>query len=113
MGWDSDLLQGVYETMAVPATITPVTSASAATVPVIDYTHGIEIPGKVEFGVSTVKPVAFVRMTVLAAAGLTRADMRGAAIAFNSKTYRIESTEPRPLPDGESQGELMLILIER
>lgn len=111
--WDAVLLGPVYEAMAVTGTITPLTSASSASVAMIDATHGAEIPGKTGFEVSTVKPVAYVRASVLAAASLTRADLRGAAVALNGKTYRVESSEPRPLPDGEDHGELMLILIER
>lgn len=113
LDWDGLVLGPAYDILGVSALITPVSSASPATVQVIDDTRGVELPGRAQVEVSTVKPVAYVRSTSLTAASLTKADLRGAAIAFNGRTYRIEDVLPRPMPTGEAQGELMLTLNER
>lgn len=112
MAFEFDGAFGVLHTVfGTDATITPASSASPATLAVIDETAGIAIRQK-GAEVDTVVPAAVVRASVLAAAGLTRTDLRRAALAMNGRTYRIESTMPKPTPSGESDGEILLILTE-
>lgn len=109
--FDSVLFAPLHEIFGTQATITPVTSASAATLTVIDRTSGIAVMLR-GAEVETVHPAAIVRAVALAEAGLTRADLRRASLVMNGTTYRIDATQPRPTPAGEADGELLLILVE-
>jgi hypothetical protein len=109
--WKSCLYDPVYAILGVTATITPATAGSAVTLTVVDRTSGVEIGvGTGEMG--TVRPAIIVRVPDLETAGLSRADLRRATVEMDGKTWRVESTTPRPSPVGESKGELYLILIE-
>jgi hypothetical protein len=111
------LYEPIHDIFGVEAVITPVTSASPATLIVIDKTSGVPVPraGQRFAGdpdVDTLGPAAVVRVTALTDAGLTRADLRRASLTMNGQTYRIESTVPRSTPGGEADGEVYLMLSE-
>lgn len=99
----------LYGALGVPATISEEgTDGFEVDVTVIDKTSGIEVGDDV--GVSTIKPVAAIRMTEVTAKGLSRERLNEASITFNDGTWTIESNQPKPSPAGEAQGELYLIL---
>jgi hypothetical protein len=62
--------------------------------------------------VQTIRPAADVRMSELAGNGIERADLKGGTIEVAGATWRIETTLPRPSPEGEANGEVRLVLIE-
>lgn len=110
--FDSVLYGPLHTTFGTSATITPAGgTVGPATVTVIDHTRGMALQLK-GADIETVVPVAVVRATVLADASLTRSDLRRAALTMNGRTYRIESTMPRPTPSGEDDGEVLMILTE-
>lgn len=79
---------------------------------VIDKSAGIEVVD-VNTGNPTLRPAAEIGASDLAAHGLTKSQLPGAAIAFtNGETYRIESTMPKPTPKGEADGAILLWLSE-
>jgi hypothetical protein len=99
----------IYSTFGVAAELDVGTPAAAA-VTVIDKTVDAKTGQWLEL--QTVRPVAAVRATELLAAGATFDELDGGQIAFNSKTYRIESHRLKPSPYGEAMGEVYLILTE-
>lgn len=109
------LLHGpAYLLYGVPALLTLSDSDEPVPLRVVDKTSGVEVPGAGDHdaSVSTVLPAALVRMGELQAAGLSRARLSKARLAFNGKTYRIDTTVPRPTAAGEADGELLLLLSE-
>jgi len=107
--YQATLYGPIYATLGVPATITPGSTASPATVVALDKTAGMTVFGG-GVDVESIKPAAVVRVAELAAAGLTRADLVDASILINGSIWEIRSTQPRPSPNGERDGELLLIL---
>ena len=105
-----DMLADVHEMLAADAVVTPLGSVDPVTIAMIDHSAGIEIPGR-GAEITSIGPAARVRATALAAAGLSRSDMRGATVVLNGKSYRVEATRPLPTPAGESDGELYLIFM--
>jgi hypothetical protein len=97
----------IYSAWGVTASLDLGTPVS---VTVIDKTTDAKTGQWLEM--QTVRPVAAVRAAELLAAGVTFDNLDGGAIAFNAKTYRIESHRPRPSPAGEAFGEVYLILTE-
>jgi hypothetical protein len=75
---------------------------------VIDKTGGLPIGPNVEIG--TVLPGAVLRSSALAESGLDRDALDEAVIAFNGKSWRIASYYPKPVPTGEANGEIVLVL---
>ncbi len=113
MNFGSLMLDPIYTAFGVPATIIPLaTGAAPVTVTAIDKTGGVEVGNAAMTEVSTIRPAAIVRFAELATASLDRTDLRRAALTMNGKNWRIESSTPKPTPNGESDGELMLLLIE-
>lgn len=76
----------------------------------VDKTAGVALPGGVE--VETVVPLARVRAYELAGKGVIMEDLDGGTVAFSGKSWRIESTMPKPSPSGEGNGEIQLTLME-
>lgn len=94
----------VYDTWGVPAT------GLGSTVTVLDRTAGISIPDS-RTQIETVRPVALVRAAELAAAGISVDDLVDNQITFNGQTWRIKAYRPVPSPEGETAGEVMLMLL--
>jgi hypothetical protein len=100
-----------YLTMGTDAELILADYGKPVAIRAIDKTGGVTVDeGKT--GLSTIKPAAVVRMADLTAAGIKRNELRKASLSMNGKTFRIESTLPRPSPAGEADGELYLFLIE-
>ena len=106
----ASLLYGpAFDVLGVPATLTlDVSDAEPVTLTVLDKTAGVEVGDKIT--VSTILPAAMVRVSELTAAGVSASDLRGATITFNGKSWSIMRHEYRPSPNGEADGELLLIL---
>jgi hypothetical protein len=102
------MYQPVYAALGVNAILV---SAGGATVSlsVIDGTSGIVLTDKV--GVETVRPIAYVRNTELASNGISSSDLPDSELTLNGSTWRVKASRPRPSPNGESDGETMLILL--
>jgi hypothetical protein len=100
-----------YLIFGVEATITPRDSVTPHSVTVIDKTQGVEVVAG-DSDMQTIRPAARVRMQNITAAGLTRAMLRRASFVMNGKNWRIESSQPLASPNGENEGELMLLLVE-
>lgn len=109
VNFDDLMYSRVHARFSVTAVIMPVTSASAASVEVIDKTDGVILGG---FGpdLATLKPAAVVRVSALTAAGLTRADLKGATLLMNGITWNVDATQARPSPSGQSDGEILMEL---
>jgi hypothetical protein len=106
------MLDPIYTAFGVPATVWPASYGTPVTVTVIDKTSGVEVSNASMSEVSTIRPAALVRASEVATALIAREDLRRAELCMNGKKWRIESSTPKPTPNGESDGELMLLLIE-
>ena len=108
----SDILYGpIYAAFAVPALLTPNRpAATGVAVTVIERTVNTDASDEFEFG--SLRPGAFVRRSALDAAGIAPRDLDGGTLAFGGRTWRIEAHEPRPGPDGEASGEILMHLAE-
>ncbi|TBE54467.1 hypothetical protein U8P68_10880 [Rhizobium ruizarguesonis] len=98
-----------YSIFGVDAVLTLAdTAGTEVPLVVIDKTGGLPIGPNVEIG--TVLPGAVLRSSALAESGLDRDALDEAVIAFNGKSWRIASYYPKPVPTGEANGEIVLVL---
>jgi hypothetical protein len=108
--FSTDLYDPLYGELGVPATLT-VGAAAPVTLTVIDETrHKTAASGGVE--VSSVGPVAYVRMPELATNGITAANWDGALLTFNGRTWIVRKGDVLGSPNGEDLGEVRLLLKE-
>lgn len=107
MSYTDTLYRPIYDVLAVPATVT-IAAVTHDDLPVVDKTSGFQEGGVVD--VATIVPAATVMAQDLVTRGLTIDDLQGVNITFNSSTWRISSSRPRPSPGGELDGEYLLFL---
>jgi hypothetical protein len=112
--WKTALLDPNYNTFGVPAVLVIAeTDVAYGDLTVIDKTSGEDVGGgSGEFSVTTIKPACAIRVADLTSNGIDLAKLKGSMIAFNGKSWRIEYRIPRPVPNGEDDGEMLLILTE-
>ena len=107
MDYQATLYGPVYGLLGVPALLR-LASGAAFAVTALDKTAGVAVGGAVD--VQTVVPVAVVRVTELAAKGVTPAQIDDGQITLNGVTWEIEAHKPAPSPNGEADGEVYLLL---
>ncbi len=111
MDYTAFLLNPIYDGLGVPAALTPNhTGGTPVTVAVLDKTATVEVSE--EFDVHTVRPAATARMRELIEAAVPTGDLDGGTIAFNGRTWRIDSHRLKPSPDGEASGEVLMWLTD-
>ncbi|MGR9317290.1 hypothetical protein ACU8LZ_12665 [Rhizobium leguminosarum] len=109
MDYAALLFDPAYSIFGVDAVLTLADTAGAqVSLVVIDKTGGLPIGPNVEIG--TVVPGAVLRASALADNGVDRDALDEATIAFNGKSWRIASYYPKPVPSGEANGEIVLVL---
>jgi len=109
MDYATLLFDPAYSIFGVDAVLTLAdTAGTAVPLTVIDKTAGLPIGPNVEIG--TIVPGAMLRASALADNGVDRDALDEAVIAFNGKTWRIASYYPKPVPTGEANGEIVLVL---
>ncbi|MBB2698958.1 UNVERIFIED_ORG: hypothetical protein GGI66_003635 [Rhizobium esperanzae] len=84
------------------------TAGTQVPLTVIDKTAGLPLGPNIEIG--TIVPGAMLRAAELAERGVDRAALDEAVIAFNGNNWRIASCYPKPVPSGEANGEIVLVL---
>ena len=105
------LYDPIYATFGLPAMLTPNRpEATDTAVTVIERTTSVDASEEFELG--TVRPGAFVQRRALDEAGLSPAELDGGTLAFGGRTWRIDAHSPRPGPDGEASGEILMHLTE-
>jgi len=115
--YPSLLFDPIYQTMGVPARLTPQSTGVGVDVTVLDDTSGaVVISGSL--GIQTIKPAASIRGTELVANDLLPKDLAGPLARLTLRpgdpgevTWRIESYALKPSPSGEMAGEIQLVLI--
>ena len=106
------MLDPIYVAHGVDAEITLLGSTDPVTLRLVDKTSGVEIQESGE-AVQTVRPVAYVRATELIEKGIDPDDLDGATLDMNSKSWRVESVQTKPVPwGGAASGEYQMILLE-
>lgn len=111
MDYQSLLYDPIYSTTAVAGTITFEDSTPPMDVSVIDKTTGVDIGDTVQEQV--IVPAATMRVKEVLDKGLSEfSQLLGATIAFNNKSWSIESYRLLPSPNGERDGEVFIILEE-
>ena len=111
MTYAAILYDPIYGAFGTPAVLTPDRPDAAGTaVKVIERTRAADSSDEFELG--TLRPGAFVRRRDLDAAGIAPADLDGGTLAFGGRSWRIDAHEPRPGPDGEASGEILMHLAE-
>jgi hypothetical protein len=115
--YDLSLLYGpMYGTagFGVAAVLTlPGTDGAVIELRAIDKTAGIvtgSSGGRFNAEVETISPAAAVRAGDIA--NIDKADLHGATLEMNGKTWTVENHAFRPSPNGEVDGEILLILTE-
>ena len=117
--WD-DHYNALYSIDGKAATLTLVGFSDAISVTAIPKIAGASMDiafsgsrdAAAAFGIETIRPAADVRMSELTDNDVEREDLKGGTITVAGDTWRIETTLPRPSPEGEANGELRLFLIE-
>lgn len=109
MDWQASMYDPVYNALGVSATLASA-GGQSGTLTAVDKTAGILIPDA-RTQIDTIRPVALVRARELEAAGILVSDLPEGTITLNGATWRIKSYQPRPSPQGEVDGEIMLILL--
>jgi len=109
MDYAALLFDPAYSIYGVDAVLTLAdTAGTQVPLVVIDKTAGLPIGPNVEIG--TVVPGAMLQASALADKGVERDALDEAAIAFNGRSWRIASFHPKPVPTGEANGEIVLVL---
>ena len=107
----ADLLYDpIYASFGVPAVLTPNRLDATGIISVIERTRATDASDEFEFG--TLRPGAFVRRGQLADAGIAPAELDGGTLAFGGRSWRIEAHAPKPGPDGEASGGILMHLAE-
>jgi hypothetical protein len=111
------LLDPIYASLGVPATLTVLSITAPLSVTAIDDTAGVVIDqGKL--GLQTIHPAASLRRRELTSLGVTQtSELIGGTISLRPGTadqadWRIESYASKPNPSGETAGEVQLILVK-
>ncbi|RUW73683.1 hypothetical protein [Mesorhizobium sp. M2A.F.Ca.ET.067.02.1.1] len=86
------------------------TAGSTVALDLIDETAGVEVLDHAS--IATVLPAAAVRAAQLADRSVSAADLHGAALTLNGKSWTVNRHSYRPTPNGEAQGEILLLLEE-
>ena len=111
MDYAAFLYDPIYQTFGVPAVLTPNRpDATSIAVTVIERTTSTD--ASEEFDLNTLRPGAFVRRRALDEAGIASAELDGGLLAFGGRTWVIEAHAPRPGPDDEASGEILMFLID-
>ena len=111
MDYSSILYDPIYAAFGVPATLTPNRQdAVGFVISVIERTATTDASEEFELG--TLRPGAFVRRRELDEAVIAPAELDGGVLAFRGRSWRIEAHSPRPGPDGETSGEILMHLAE-
>ncbi len=107
-----ELLYGpVYAVFGTPATLTPNRPDPAPiAIRVIERTMSTD--ASEEFDLGALRPGAFVRRRELDEAGIAPAELDRGTLAFGGRTWTIHAHSPRPGPDGEASGEILMYLVE-
>ena len=101
----------IYAAFGVPAVLTPNRpDATGIAVTVIERTSTADASDEFELG--TLRPCAFLRRRDLDAAAIAPAELDGGTLAFGGRSWRIDAHSPRPAPDGEAMGEILMHLAE-
>ena len=105
------LYDPIYMTFGKSATLTPNRPDGApVAIIVIERTTSTGASDEFEFG--TVRPGALVRRRELDDAAIERAELDGGTLVFGGRSWRIDAHAPRPGPDGEASGEILMHLTE-
>lgn len=107
--FDTMMNDVIYDTqrLGVPAVL-DFGSDGSVDVTVIDKSEGVMLEGQGGQSLfAAAKPAACIRVSELDANSIARESLKGATLAFKGKTWRIQSTEPKP---SGAKGELYLIL---
>ena len=107
--WD-EFLDDIYERRGIAASL-DLGTAGTFDRTVINKTEGVLLEAGHGLSFATSKPAVCVRGSELNAKSIARAALDNASITFNSQTWKIVATQPKPKPSGA--GELYLILQER
>lgn len=111
MDYAALLFDPLYAAFGVPAMLTP-NRPDAVPVGLIVVERTASTDTTEEFELGTLRPGAFVRRRELDAAGTAPADLDGGTLAFGGRTWRIDAHAPRPGPEGEASGEILMHLVE-
>src|SRR4051794_5845501 len=99
-----DLVLGpAYREWGRPAVLT--VAAVAHPITAIDLTNRT-VAGLAE----TIDPRAAIRAADLTILGLTSAQLDDATLVLNGKNWRVTAWQPQPSPEGEADGEYVLLL---
>ena len=111
MNYAALLYDPIYKTFGIPASLTPNRpDVAPVAVTIIERTRSTDASEEFELG--TVRPGAFVRRRELDDADIAPAELDGGTLVFGGRTWRIEAHSPRPGPDGEASGEILMHLVE-
>ncbi len=107
--WQANLYDPVYNSpIGVSASIAS-SGGQSGSIRAIDKTDGIPITDA-RTQIDTIRPVALVRARELEALGIAVSDLPEGTLAVNGATWIIKSYRQRTSPEGEADGEVMLIL---
>jgi len=110
MDFTTIILDPVFATMGVDATLAPASGGSHA-LRAIDKTRGQEIES-FQVGSASVLPVARLRAKDLADLSVAISDLGGGSITLNGQTWTIDYPIERPSPFGAADGAVDLVLLE-
>jgi len=75
----------------------------------LDRTRGVEIT-EGQVGITSVRPIAALRASDLAALGIAHVELDGGALRLNGGRWRVDYIMERPSPFGPADGQVWLIL---
>jgi hypothetical protein len=103
------ILNRLYTSFGVTLIFASPYDGSPVVLTAIDRTAGVEFPER-KMEIATFRPAADIRRVDLDSRSIRPSDMEGVAILLNGKPWTVKSVAPRPVPGGQSPGEIRLIL---
>lgn len=116
--WEAEHYTPQYRDWGVDATLTPKATGIPVTLRMIDETAGVVVEASVggqrqlsPVSIPTVQPCACVRRSELTEKSIADVALIGGAVVINGSTYEVKSLRPVPGGDGETSGEVRLVLM--
>lgn len=111
MDYQSILFGPLYDIHGVPAQLILSDGTPFDSLVAIDKTSGIDTSFGGDVGnVQTIQPAAVLRVQEMLTRGLRPEETPEATLTLNGSKWRVVSYKARPTPNGESDGEVYLIL---
>jgi len=109
--FQSLLVDPIYASLGVPATLVLADGSTVYNLTVIDKTTAATVGAHID--IPTVTPLAKIRRAELTSLGLSKEDIIDGTLTLNGFSWTISNTKPDANPSGEMNGQLIAMLVNQ